>query len=298
MGNHLFTVNAGSNTLASFYIPADDPQHPVLMGEPVSSGGKVPNTVAYSARNKIVCVANTGPEAGVMCYRMSDCGSLEPQGNYRPLPVDQTPIPLGPPNTVSDISFNPSETAVFVTIKGDGTGSGYVYAFPVVDGCVSDHAVVSRPEELKLDFSITFMTDESAVISDPSYGASFVHIDDDLKVSVSHLINITGEGATCWSRYSREFDSVFIFDAASPNITTLDPATGNTKYVIPGKAAGMGALDSVIVGDWMYTLEGAAAISVVDLKGGKVPSVSQYFSLADVGSRPNFSGLAAYTPSW
>lgn len=112
-GNRLFTVNAGSNTLAAFHIPKENPAHPVLLGEPVDTVGTAPNTVAYSRKNKLACVANTGTKPGVQCFTVSDCDGLKPQGNLRPLPVfHQTSPPTGPPNTVSNILFNPSETAL------------------------------------------------------------------------------------------------------------------------------------------------------------------------------------------
>ncbi|KAF7555642.1 hypothetical protein G7046_g6505 [Stylonectria norvegica] len=64
-GSNIFTVNSGSNTLAHLHISPLDPLHPTLLGEPIPSGGDVPMSVAYSSKHSLVCVAHTGPRAGV-----------------------------------------------------------------------------------------------------------------------------------------------------------------------------------------------------------------------------------------
>lgn len=49
-GNYLFTVNAGSNTLSMFAIDPRNPQHLTLVGEPASTLGDFPMSVAYSEK--------------------------------------------------------------------------------------------------------------------------------------------------------------------------------------------------------------------------------------------------------
>lgn len=297
-GNHLFTVNAGSSTLSRFYIPKNDPLHPQLVGKPVSTVGQFPNTVAYSEKNQLACVANTGSKAGVQCFRAPDCGQLEPVGDFMPLPLNQTTPPMGPPNTVADIVFNPSESALFVTIKGDGTGKGHIFAYPVKDGAVDPKPVISRPKELLLDFSLTFLSDSAAVITDPAYGASRLSISSNFSVSVNNRVEIPGQMASCWSVYSPEFKAVYILDGATPDVTTLEPETGNIKYVIPGDKRGKGAFDAIADRSSLYVLQSSPAIAVFDLEGsgGKAkPSVSQYLDLSSLGERAPWIGMAVYS---
>jgi hypothetical protein len=227
---------------------------------------------------------------------VSDCGVVVPSGDFKPLPIKQTMPPVGPPSTVSDIVFNPSESAVFVTVKGNGMDAGYVYAYPVEDGKVSDKPVISRPEQLKLDFSMNFISDSSAVITDPSYGASIVNIAHDLSVTVSHLVNITGQGATCWGAYSAALDTVYVFDGGNPDITIIDPSSGKIKGKITGNPKGMGSFDSVEIGQWLYTLTASPAISVAELKGNA--HEVQYLDLSSLGSRASWTGMAAWSKTW
>ncbi len=64
-------------------------------------------------------------------------------GDFKPIAgLNQASPPVGPPSTVSDIVFNPSSTALFVTVKGDGTNPGSVYAYPVAGGEVTEKARV------------------------------------------------------------------------------------------------------------------------------------------------------------
>lgn len=49
-GNLLFVVNAGSNTLSLFKIDPTNPQHLTLVGEPASTLGDFPVSVAYSEK--------------------------------------------------------------------------------------------------------------------------------------------------------------------------------------------------------------------------------------------------------
>lgn len=48
----LFTLNAGSDTLVMFGIDPEDPWHPKMVGEPISTMGEFPASVAYSEKLK------------------------------------------------------------------------------------------------------------------------------------------------------------------------------------------------------------------------------------------------------
>ncbi|KAJ4123539.1 hypothetical protein NW765_006563 [Fusarium oxysporum] len=257
-GNRLFTVNAGSNTLAAFHIPKENPAHPVLLGEPVDTVGTAPNTVAYSLKNKLACVANTGTKPGVQCFTVSDCDGLKPQGNLRPLPVfHQTSPPTGPPNTVSNILFNPSETALFVTIKGNGMESGFVYAYKVENGYVT-----------------------------------FVSIADDLTVLTKTNITVPKQMATCWTATSAGSSSVYLLDAAVPDVTALNTETMAIGRTLPGYAAGKGNFDAIISGSKLYALQAAPAIAVFDLRHNSYgPKV---IDLSGLGNRASWTGMAVY----
>ncbi|KAM0193769.1 hypothetical protein ACHAPI_007419 [Fusarium lateritium] len=292
-GNLLFTVNAGSNTLAAFHIPKDDPVHPVLLGKPADTVGTTPNTVAYSPKNKIACVANTGTNPGVQCFTVSRKNGLKPMGSLKPLPVQGQTNPItGPPNTVSNILFNPSETALFVTLKGDGMSDGYVYAYKVNDGTVSDEAVASRPANLPVAFGMSFYSDDAAVIVTPAYGAAFVSINENFNVVTEYNITIPGQMATCWSVASKDSDSVYLLDTGVPSITSLKTETMAIGDTLPGYEMGMGNFDGAIAGSKLYALQAAPAIAVFDLEDPSCdPEVTD---LSGLGERASWIGMAVY----
>ncbi|KAL6915009.1 hypothetical protein FSST1_012769 [Fusarium sambucinum] len=291
--NLLFTVNAGSNTMAAFHVSKNDPVHPKLIGQPVDTIGTTPNTVAYSSKHKVACVANTGTKPGVQCFSVSGSDGVKPVGGLRSLPVmNQTNPIMGPPNTVSNILFNPSETALFVVIKGDGMQSGYIYAYKVENGIVSEQAVVSRPENLPIPFGMSFSNDNSAVVSTPAYGAAFVSISKDYTVSTENVLNITTQMATCWTARSSETGSVYLLDAGVANINAVNQETKAISRTLPGYEQGMGNFDGIVSGSKLYVLQSAPAVAIFDLEN---PSYGpQVVDLKGLGNRASWTGMAAY----
>jgi hypothetical protein len=249
----------------------------------------------------LACVINGGAVAGVTCFSTDHAKGLTPLGGLRSIPLGQTTPPVGPPGTVSDIVFNPSETALFVSIKGAPPTPGSIYVYPVVDGWVSTTPVISKPATLLVDFSLNFLgSDDRAVITDPAYGASLVDISSSYDVTVATKIVIPTEAAICWSAFSSRFNVAVLFDGGSPDVTIIDPASGAITGVITLDTANAGAFDSKFDRNFLYSLRGGPAITVLDSTGlthGKIPSVVQNFDLSSVGSRQTFEGLAIYPSS-
>ncbi|XXH02956.1 hypothetical protein Hte_009346 [Hypoxylon texense] len=290
-GSHLFTVNPGTNTVSLFSIPKHDPWHPQLVGSPVPSGGDFPMSIAYSPRHRLACVANSGAKNNVQCYDVTAAG-LRPSGEPMPLPLNQTTPPAGPPSTVSDILFNPSQSALIVTIKGSGTGAGYIYAYPVSHGKVQPSPRVSRPAALGLNFGLSFLgSDSKAIIADPGFGGAFVDFDCNLGASVSKVINITGNAATCWTQYSADLHTAYLLDAATTNIAVLDAASMEVKSTLASPAATAGKFDAAVGDEYLYTLDASDSISVYSLKES---TAVQTFNLTGFGNRQFYQGMAFY----
>ena len=176
---------------------------------------------------------------------------------------------------------------------------GYIYSYPVEwDGSIATEPIVSRPSELALDFSINFLGEDSrAVITDPSYGASLVDITPSLEFSVTTKVPVTGQKAICWSVYSARFDTIFIFDGNTTTITLLDPWSGAIKGTIDGAADTVANLDAKANEQYLYVLNGAAYVSVIDNTGltqGDMPKEIQNFDLSSLGSPQGHQGLAIY----
>lgn len=266
----------------------------MLLGEPVDTVGNVPSTVAYSARHGLACVANTGSRPGVQCFEAKPCGALKARGPLMPLPVaNQTAPVTGPANTVSDILFNPSESALFVVLKGDGVADGQVYAYRVEDGgVVAGEPVVSRLAGVPVAFGTAFTSDASAVVSSPGFGGAFVDVSPDLAVTVASAVAVEGQAAICWAAYSEALGSVYLLDGGSPAVTALDVAGKSIGQTLTGYEAGMGSFDAVVAGNMLYALQAAPAIAIIDLeKPGDAPAV---VDLAHLGERASWTGMAYY----
>jgi hypothetical protein len=210
------------------------------------------------------CVINGGAVAGVTCFSTDHAKGLTPEGGVRSIAIGQTTPPVGPPGTASDIVFNPSETALFMSIKGAPSTPGTIYVYPVVDGYVSMTPVVSKPATLLVDFSLNFLgADSKAVITDPAYGASLVDISSTYHVTVSKQIVVAGENAICPATYSDRFNSIALLDGGSSNVTLIDPRSGAITGVAVLDAAGRGALDAKLDRNFMYILRGAPFVAVL-----------------------------------
>lgn len=299
--DYLFTVNTGSNTVSMFFIDKNAPWSPRLINT-ASSVGEFPMSIAYSPKLKTTCVLNGGAKAGVACFSTDHAKGLTPLGSFLPIALGQTTPPVGPPGTTSDIVFNPSETALFVTIKGDPPSPGFIYVYPVTSsGTISSAPKISNPSELVVDFSISFLgSDSRAVITDASYGAAIVDVADDWSVTVEKKIVVAGQGASCWGAYSQRFNTVFIMDAGHSNITLVDPESGDIKGFAVQNAAGMGSFDTAQDQTYLYTLKGSPSISVSDLSGlthGAAPKEIQSLDLSALGERATWTGMAIYPSS-
>ncbi|KAJ3496101.1 hypothetical protein NLG97_g2904 [Lecanicillium saksenae] len=310
-GNSLFTVNPGSNTVSLFNIPKDDPTHPSLVGKPASSGGDFPVSVAYSHALHVACVLNGGNVAGIQCFKVDDRG-LHLTGSFIPVDLNQTSPPHGPTNTASDIVFNPSSTALFATIKGDFKGDGVVAghfaALPVVNGQVVANPRVSRPPGFAFEWSISFINDTTAAVSDPSIGAAFATVaypSLDITFAKDLPVDRLPKSAVCWSEYSERFDALYFFDGYTGTVPVIDPKTGLHKYNMtapvpehPAHHPEGGLYDSVVAGTYLYVLGGTSQIHVFSLLGsrgnGKIPSVIQTKDLTSVGTRRGWQGMAAW----
>ncbi len=180
--------------------------------------------------------------------------------------------------------------------------SGYIYAWPVHDGQVATEPVTNSLAALRMDFSIDFLgRDTSALITDPSFGASIVEIAyPSLGITELHHIVVPNQIAACWGAYAPRFDAVYIIDAGHANITIVDPRSGAMKGVIDYEAGAKGGLDTAIDRTWMYVLTGDSSVVVLDLEGsgyGKGARQVQKYDLAAEGVKGHWQGMAVY-PSW
>ncbi|THV48729.1 hypothetical protein BGAL_0231g00120 [Botrytis galanthina] len=290
----LFTVNTGSKTLAMFSIDSNDFLHPRMVGRPVDTMGEFPVAVAYSPKLKTACVLNGGAVAGVSCFLTHYSKGLLPIGSFRPIALNQTTPPVGPAGTVSDLLFNPSQTTLLASVKGNGLAPGSFIAYPVSesDNSISSTPIISEPPQVRLNFGISFLgSDHRLAVSDPAIGASLVSISPSSVVTADVPITVAGESAVCWTEYNKKRGELYLMDVAVSNITVVDARTGAIKKGIQQDDAGLGSLDARLGGDFLYVLKSASEVNVIKTSGGKTV---QRFNLTNLGSRQGFVGMATW----
>lgn len=173
--------------------------------------------------------------------------------------ADLTPPPVGPLILIMDIVFNPSSTAVFITVRSNGAQPGLIYAWPVVGRQVSTTAVVSSFPDLPLIFSLNFLgSDERIIATNPhlnSPGAAYLDVSyPALQITLERIVTIPDQMAACWVVLAPRYDDIIVIDALQPNITVVSPETGAVKQVFHFDAPPPGAADSKLDRTWLYSL--------------------------------------------
>lgn len=254
-----------------------------------------------------MCVLNGGARAGVTCF------SVDPRKGLTALDkaprsissaLNQTTPPVGPFSTTSDIKFNPSSSALFVSVKGSPAtnpiSTGSLFVWPVVDGAVSTDAVVTKNANLILDFSLTFIsTDFQLLLTDPAIGADILGISTDLTVNIDQPVNITYQKATCWSAYEPKAKVVYTVDAAQTNLTLISAVDGSIVDTFNFDPSTIGGLDLAIGGTNLFLLTQSYLVIAIDISGvafGKSPrSIMTFDPLPGYNlSTANLNGMAVW----
>ncbi|KAK4165531.1 hypothetical protein QBC43DRAFT_351127 [Cladorrhinum sp. PSN259] len=322
-GNHIFAVNAGSNTLSMLSISPSDPTRLSLVGTPVRVPGEFPNTVSASSKHGLVCVGTTGAVAGVSCASFSR-NQLGRMDALRPFDLGQTTPPVGPFNTVSQLFFSTDESALFATVKGDppNNKTGFFSSFPVMRqqqqrrhykggqgqpgggrlvSAVSVREQRSTPEGTAVLFGSQSIPGNGSRVfaTDASFGAAILSVDPVTgKATALAKGSVQGQRATCWATISAATGTAFVTDVGVNRLVEMSLEDARVLSEIDLKANGdPGLIDLRAAGNFVYALSPGngttqAAVTVVDVSGGggKAKQV-QHFELKGLAGK-NAMGMA------
>jgi hypothetical protein len=278
-----------------FRIHDNDPTRLTLLGNPVSSGGDFPMSIAASRRHQLVCVANSGAKAGIACARYSERG-LENVDTLRPFALNQTTPPMGPPNTVSQTFFNDDESALIATVKGVPmtANHGFVSTFPADNGRVSQTGFKSTPAGMTLEFgAVPIPGSNHIVISDPSIGAATVSLDASTgNTAVVSLATVAGQKATCWAIFAPSTGTVFLGDGGINNLVEIDPRSGAQLRTFNSTNGNTGNFDMGVRGRYLYSLSAkTGSVAVFDVNEKMIKDVQNFKPAAET---VNAVGVAVY----
>lgn len=291
-GNIMVAVNAGSNTLTMMRISSKDPTKLTMVGKPVDTLGEFPVSVAFSTKNSMACVANTGAKAGLACFHASPKKGLKPLSkSLIGFPIGQTTPPVGPFNTVSHTLFNEDQTMLLTTVKGDPTknNTGFLSMLRISDGYAAAKDTRSSPAGTAVLFgSANIPGTNNLFATDASFGAAIISLDDTPQVLAKTTID--GQNATCWAAISPLTKTAFVTDFAVNNLVEIDPASGELKQNVKLPNNNPGMIDLVAVGKMVYALspggngETKPAVVVMDVSGGEIKQVQNFEPMGGVAT--------------
>jgi hypothetical protein len=286
-------------------IDHHDPTCLTLLGDPISTIGQFPVSIAVSEPLSLVCVASTGAKNGVACFNFDPWSGLEPDGvGLRSFGLNQTTPPLMQGDGPSDIFFSEDSRSLYAMVKGDTKGdNGFVSVYPISHGQVAKKDVRSFPDGVSLLFGAFQIPGTRKIFaSDASFGGVILAIDHDGVAKTVAKTTIPGQKATCWAEYSPVTRSAWVTDPLTNNLVEMDLRTSAilTQNNVADNA-NPGFVDFVVPGDFLYALScglGSAAnasVVVVDVSGGrgKAKQVQNYQFGSEVGF--NSQGMTYYS---
>jgi len=294
-GNILATVNAGSNTVSVFSINPKNPVDIKQLGQPVSSGGEFPMSLAIDKSGSKVCVLNGGQVSGVMCYKADNDLGLVPLNNtLRSLNLNQTTPPSGPAGTTSHIIFNEENTQLIASIKGSPPQQGFLAVWDIAeDFSLSESFTSLTPASGgALPFSMTLIPGQNALLAtDPAIGFDIFDLSSangtqslNATSSKDSAVAIDGQGATCWSSRSNKTGNFYLTDITTSIVTEVSVDVQLKASIVkqyPQKA-GSATIDNDIAkignNDFMFVLSAnITTIEVLSLNApGQAVSVGSF----------------------
>jgi hypothetical protein len=315
LGNNLFVVNAGSNTLSMFAIGQNDPTQLSLVGFPASSQGEFPVSIAVSAKSKNICTLNGGQFNSVQCFTPDQkLGLLPVDNSFREIGIDQTAgVPTGPAGTVSHLLFNTDATKLVAAVKGVPPNPGFLAVWDVAaDGSLSEQfKAVTPPTGGLLPFGMSnFPLNPSAMlVTDPGVGFDVIDLDEALatkadaksttaikSLASSNIVaagkstanKVDGQVAVCWAAFSKKTSTFFMTDIGTSKVTevSVDPKTLAAKVVKQYSLGdGTATIDDEVATingkDFLYVLAAnATTVEVMSLPAAGKAKQIQSFKLA------------------
>jgi 6-phosphogluconolactonase (cycloisomerase 2 family) len=272
-GRYLLAVDAGSNQISVLRIGADGV--PVLVGQPVPSGGIQPVSVAVS-RTGLVYVANSG--AGVSGYSGF---RLNPAGKLIPVPHSTVAVPDG--SGLGDVFFN----SIGDRLVGTLTGTSQIDSFVVRP----DGRLLAAPGspftgqglgQLGSEFSPA--NPSQLFVSNAHNGTGLGTVSAYRDGFLGQLTSIgsspyaDGQTAPCWVEISHDGRYLFTVNTGSGNISSYAiNQDGSLALIGSFPITGGGAdIDARLSPDGKYLLvdgSGHDFVSVFAVSGGNLTEV-------------------------
>ncbi|KAI0704607.1 hypothetical protein C8Q76DRAFT_697176 [Earliella scabrosa] len=295
-GQVLATVNAGSNTVTLFSIDPSSPTNIQRIGNPISSEGEFPVSLAFNGAGDRLCVLNGGTVNGVVCFDVNKQAGLKPIPNtLRSLSLNQTNPATGPAGTASHILFSEDGKQLIASVKGVPPTPGFLAVWDVQDdGSLSqDFKSIAPPSGGALPFGMALIPGKNAVLAtDPAVGFEII----DLAGNKSSAFQVDGQVAVCWAALSSKTGNFYLTDIGTSLVTEVSVDDDLNATIVKQYPQGDGAAtiddDIVTIGDkdFLYVLSaGATSIDVLSLDA---PGDAKAVERLDIAGPPRAAGVS------
>jgi hypothetical protein len=220
-------TQSGSNTVSLFAIDQNRPAALSMLGQPMSSGGEFPISLAFNKAGSMLCVLNGGAAAGVKCFSVDAKKGLSGIANTdRVLSLNQTTPATGPAGSASHITFNDDDTQLIASIKGTPPQPGFLAIWDVTkDYSLSiQFRSITPAKGGLLPFALNLIPGKNAVfVADPTIGFDIIPLSGTSATAktASSANSIPGQKAVCWSSHSTKTGSFYVTDAGTSLITEV-----------------------------------------------------------------------------
>jgi 6-phosphogluconolactonase len=267
-GRYLLAVDAGSNQISVLRITAGGV--PVLVGQPVASGGITPVSVAVSQAG-LVYVANQGNGgSGYSGFRLHSDGSLTP------IAGSTVTVPDG--SGLGDVFFNATGTHLI----GTRTGTSQIDSFDVLPGgrlLAAPGSPFTGQGLGQLGAEFSPVNPSQLFVSNAHNGTALGTISAYRDSFLGQLTPIgsspyaDGQTAPCWVEISHDGKYLFTVNTGSGNISSYSINPGGSLTLIGSFAINGGGadIDARLSPDGHYLLVDGAGhnfVSVFAVNGG------------------------------
>ncbi|QGN31793.1 beta-propeller fold lactonase family protein [Microlunatus sp. Gsoil 973] len=249
-GDHLYAVNAGSDTITNFKVVGDR----LVKEQVINSGGDFP--VSIAASRTAVYVLNARDGGSVQGYLNVAGHLIKVNAWNRQLGFDPAASPEFT-STPAQISFTPDRSRLVISTKGDGSS---VETFGVgLLGALSSRPVVT-PLDGRVPFGFDFdsrghlITTEAGTNSIASFAVRHNGTIDLLDRA------LTGQQATCWVVVDNGV--AYASNAGSATISSYRIAADGSLTPLATTATDPGTVDAAVSTDGrnLYVQTGAAGL--------------------------------------
>ena len=210
-----------------FSINPDQPADLKPVGKPTPSEGEFPMSLAFNPEGTMLCALNGGKVNGVQCYKVDQNNGLQAMnGTLRNLGLNQTTPATGPAGSASHVIFSEDGKQLIASVKGMPPQPGFLAVWDVnQDNTLSqDFTRVAPGKGGLLPFSMTVIPGKNAILAtDAGVGFDIFDMSGGAKnSSKSSVVPIQGQGATCWSSFSKKTGNFYLTDIKTSMVTEVN----------------------------------------------------------------------------